>query len=58
MWLVGLPKALVPLWQVEQRPVAAGLAVAWLKVPVAHVVVELWQVLHCAVVDIWVAGLV
>ena len=58
MWLVGLPSALLPLWQVEQRPLAAGLAVAWLKMPVAQVTVELWQVLHCAVVAMWVAGLV
>ena len=56
--MVGLPSALLPLWQLEQMPAAGGLAVAWLKMPVAQVVVELWQVLHCAVVAIWVAGLV
>jgi hypothetical protein len=54
---VDLPRALVPLWQLEQMPVAGGLAVAWLKTPVAHVVVELWQLLHCAVVAMWVTGL-
>ena len=56
MWMeAGLPSALVPLWHVEQIPVAGGLAVAWLKVPVAQVVVELWQVLHCAVVAMCVS---
>ena len=28
MWLVGLPRAVAPLWQLEQRPAAGGLAVA------------------------------
>jgi hypothetical protein len=56
-WLVGLPRALVPLWHVEQRPPTAGVAAAWLKVAVAQVVVELWQLSHWAVVLIWVAGL-
>ena len=58
MCVVGLPKAVVPLWQLEQRPATGGLAVAWLKVAVAQLVVELWQVSHCAVVLIWVGDLV
>ena len=53
--LVGLPSALLPLWQVAQLPAATP---AWLKVAVAQDVVELWQVLHWAVVAICVAGLV
>jgi tryptophan-rich sensory protein len=58
MCVLGLPNAFVPLWQVEQRPAAGGLTVAWLNVAVAHVVVELWQVSHWAVVAMCVAGLV
>ena len=58
MWLVGLPSAFTLLWQVEQRPATAGVAVAWLKVTVAQVVVELWQVSHCCVVAMCVVGLV
>jgi hypothetical protein len=53
-----LPSAFTLLWQLEQRPATAGVAVAWLNVPVAHVVVELWQVSHCAVVAMCVVGLV
>ena len=58
MWLVGLPNAFTLLWQSAQRPATAGVAVAWLKVAVAQVVVELWQVSHCWVVAMCVAGLV
>ena len=58
MWLVGLPSAFVLLWQVEHRPATAGVAVAWLKVAVAQVVVELWQASHCCVVAMCVVGLV
>ena len=57
MWLVGLPSAFTLLWQLEQRPATAGVAVAWLNVPVAQVVVELWQVSHCAVVGMCTVGL-
>jgi hypothetical protein len=57
MWMVGLPSAVLPLWQVAQRPATAGTAVAWLKVAVAQLVVELWQVSHCAVVTMCVGGL-
>ncbi len=57
-WLVDLPSALVPLWQVEQRPATAGTAVVWLKLPVAQVVVELWQVEHWAVVAMCVVGFI
>jgi hypothetical protein len=57
MWLVGLPSAVAPLWQLLQRPATGGFAVWWLKVAVAQLVVELWQLSHCAVVAICVAGL-
>jgi hypothetical protein len=40
MWLVGLPNAFVLLWQVAHLPAAAGFAVAWSKLAVAQVVVE------------------
>ena len=58
MCVLGLPNADVPLWQLAQRPATGGLAVAWLKVAVAQLVVELWQVSHCAVVAMCVTGLV
>ena len=58
MWFVGLPSAFTLLWQLEHRPATAGVAAAWLKVAVAQVVVELWQVSHWAVVAMCVAGLV
>ncbi len=58
MWFVGLPSACVPLWQLAHRPATVGVAAAWLNVAVAQVVVELWQVSHCAVVATCVAGLV
>ncbi len=57
MWTVGLPGAWLPLWQLAHRPVTVGVAVAWLNVAPAHVVVEVWQVSHCAVVATCVAGL-
>ena len=57
MWLVGLPRALLPLWQFEHRPAAGGLAVAWLKVAVAQDVVDAWQVSHWAEVATCVVGL-
>ena len=55
--VLGLPKAVEPLWQVEQRPAAGGFAAAWLNVAVAQLTVELWQVSHCELVGRWVAGL-
>ena len=58
MWFVGLPSAFTLLWQSVHRPVTAGVAVAWLNVPVAQVVVELWHVSHCALVAMCVTGLV
>jgi hypothetical protein len=53
-WVVGLPVAAVPLWQVAQEP---GVTPVWLK-PLAgfHAEVE-WQVSQEAVVAIWVEGL-
>jgi hypothetical protein len=55
MWpLAGLPVADVPLWQDAHVVVAATLV--WVKVDGFHAVVR-WQVSHCAVVVMWVAGL-
>ena len=50
---MGLPVAVVPLWQVEQVP---GATPVWLKVAGVQALV-LWQVSHDAVVGIWVEGL-
>jgi hypothetical protein len=46
MWLVGLPLAVVPLWQLEQVPRATRL---WLKMAGVQALV-LWQVSHAAFV--------
>ena len=54
MWVVGLPSAATPLWQVAQLP---ALVASWAKLAVAQVVVVLWQVSHCADVGRCVAGL-
>ena len=54
IWLVGLPSAVAPLWQVEHLPI---VVVSWAKVTVAHEVVDLWQLSHCCEVAIWVADL-
>jgi len=48
-WLVGLPLALVPLWQVAQVPATTPV---WLKVAGSQAVVR-WQVSHDAVVTTW-----
>lgn len=56
IWFDGLPRAVVPLWQVAHRPVTDGVTLLWSKVAPAQVVVEVWQVSHCAVVETWVAG--
>jgi hypothetical protein len=45
-WFAGLPRALVPLWQVAQVP---GVTLAWLKVAGSQAVVR-WQVSQEAVV--------
>jgi hypothetical protein len=48
-----LPVALVPLWQLKQLPTTPS----WLK-PVAGVHAEVpWQLLHSALVAMWVGGL-
>ena len=54
MWFVGRPSAVLPLWQLEQRPTAVA---SCRKVAVAQLVVDLWQVSHCAVVATCVVGL-
>ncbi|BCB26437.1 hypothetical protein SKTS_13230 [Sulfurimicrobium lacus] len=57
MWFDGLPSALTPLWQSEQRFTTDGAIVAWSGLAaVAQEVVELWQVSHWAVVGMWVDG--
>jgi hypothetical protein len=53
MWVVGLPMAVVPLWQVEHVP---GAMPVWLKVAGVQADV-LWQLSHEAVVGRWVVGL-
>ena len=53
MWLVGLPVAVVPLWQVEQVP---GATPVWLNVAGDHALV-LWQVSQALEVGMCVAGL-
>jgi hypothetical protein len=58
IWLVGFPSALTLLWQSEQRPETDGITAAWSGLAaVAHEVVEVWQVSHWAVVEMWVDGL-
>ena len=47
-----LPRAVVPLWQLEQLPVT----LAWLKWPAVQAVVE-WQSPQSLVVAMWLAGL-
>jgi len=49
--VVGLPVALVPLWQVAQVPAAMPV---WLNVAGFHAVVR-WQLSHCAEVVMCVA---
>ncbi len=53
MCVVGLPVAVVPLWQVEQVP---GATPVWLKVAGVQALV-LWQVSHDWVVGMCVVGL-
>jgi hypothetical protein len=53
MCVVGLPVAVVPLWQVEQVP---GATPVWLKVAGVQALV-LWHVSHACVVGIWLVGL-
>jgi hypothetical protein len=53
MWVVDLPVACVPLWQLTQLVVMP----AWSK-PVAGVqAIVLWQLLQSAVVATWPVGL-
>ena len=52
-WLLGLPRAVEPLWQVAQLPGATPL---WLKVAGVHALVR-WQVSQAAVVGTWPLGL-
>ena len=51
--MLGLPLAVLPLWQVEQVPAAMPL---WLKVAGVHAVVR-WHTSHCWLVGRWLAGL-
>ncbi|MFH1819751.1 MAG: hypothetical protein ABIK08_08865 [Pseudomonadota bacterium] len=51
--MLGLPVAVVPLWQVEQVP---GATPVWLNIAGVQVLV-LWQVSHDAVVGMWAEGL-
>jgi len=51
-WGVTLPNTW-PLWQVRQAP---GSRLMWLNDALVQTVV-LWQLSHCAVVKIWLAGL-
>ena len=53
MCVIGLPVAVVPLWQVEHVP---GAMPVWLKVAGVQALV-LWQVSQDAVVGRWVVGL-
>jgi hypothetical protein len=53
MWLVGLPVAGLPLWQLAQLPGATAL---WLKLAGVQAPV-LWQVSQAAVVAMCVLGL-
>ncbi|MEQ1661062.1 MAG: hypothetical protein ABL877_00015 [Thiobacillus sp.] len=53
MCVVGLPLAVLPLWQVEHVP---GATPVWLKVAGVQAVV-LWQVSQDAVVGMWFVGL-
>ena len=53
MCVVGLPVAVVPLWQVEQVP---GATPVWLKVAGVQPVVR-WQVSQVCVVGMWLVGL-
>ena len=50
-WDVGLPVAVVPLWQVEQLPVM----LAWSKRAGVHAVVE-WQSAQVFALWMWFAG--
>ena len=57
IWLAGFASALtavkLPLWHVEQLPVAIGPVVpAWLMTAGLNTVVLVWQVSHCAAVGI------
>ena len=51
-WLVGLPVAVVPLWQLAQVPVNAAVA----KVAVVQFVVT-WQSSQTLLVGRWLVGL-
>ena len=53
MCVVGLPVAVVPLWQVAQVP---GATPVWLNVAGVQALV-LWQVSHAWVVGMCVVGL-
>ena len=55
MWLLALPVAVEPLWQVEQ--LVAAVNVEWSTLAPVHTVVELWQVSQAAVVWMWPAFL-
>jgi hypothetical protein len=50
-WPVGLPLALVPLWQEAQVPATTPV---WLNVAGSQAVVR-WQLSHEAVVTMWFA---
>ena len=52
-WLLGLPVAVLPLWQVAQLP---GVTLVCLNEAGIQAVVR-WHVSHAAVVCMWFAGL-
>jgi hypothetical protein len=53
MWVVGLPVAVLPLWQEAQFVTPAGCT----NVAPANETVLLWQVSQGAEVAMWVVGL-
>ena len=48
MWLLALPVAVLPLWQVVQ--LVAVVNVLWSTLAPVQTAVDLWQVSHAAVV--------
>ena len=53
MWVLGLPLALVPLWQEEQVPITS----VWLTVLAGAQAALVWQSAQLVLVAMWVADL-
>jgi hypothetical protein len=53
MWVVPLPSAVEPLWQVSQVPLPRPLAAEWTKVAVSQLDVDLWQFSQLPVTVEW-----